>query len=61
MKNKEVDRSHLMITMLKVSPLMKANIQWSQAVRARKKQKKVRRTSFQTRKATVFTTPTSRM
>ena len=42
--------------------MMKANIQWSQSVRARKKQiKKVRRTSVQTSKATVFTTPTLRM
>ena len=37
LKNKEVERSHLMITMLKVGPIIKANIQWGQAVRARKK------------------------
>jgi hypothetical protein len=62
MKNEKVERIHLMITMLKMGLMLKANIQWSQAVRARKKQiKKVRRTSVQTRKATVFTTPTPRM
>ena len=62
LKNEKVERSHLRITMLKVGPMMKANIQWSQAVRVRKKQiKKVRRTPVQTKKATVFTTPTPRM